>query len=333
MTAFVPGKIGPYIIRKQIGMGAFSHVYLVNNHEGMNFSCKVISKKLLEQNHKILNFEREVMILFKLKHDNIARLIDILQDSLNYYIFSELCEIDLEIYIQKFGKFDEEYAKKLFFQIVEGINYMHELNIAHRDLKPSNILLFNQYNSIKITDFGFSREIIYNSLSETMCGTLSFASPEIIKCENYDPIKSDIWSLGIILYVMVFGRLPWIFKNISSLIEQINNCLLFFPPNSSPILSNLILSMMKIDPNERFSCKDILNHEWLKGFQLSNISQIYQSKINLERIQTLLSFDNNISLNILPKISKKNSKKIINYSPKNNKIGFYNLSRMLFTNK
>ncbi|KAI5529944.1 serine/threonine kinase family [Trichomonas vaginalis G3] len=136
-------------------------------------------------------------------------------------------------YIIENKKLGEENAKIIFKEIVAGLAYVHSLNIAHRDLKPENILL-SETNHIKITDFGFSRYVGENGWVKTSCGSPCYASPECISGEQYDGIKSDMWSIGVILFAMVTGMLPWTKRNKNALFKQIQQAKYRMPQNISP---------------------------------------------------------------------------------------------------
>ena len=265
-----PNKIGPYQMHDIIGEGAFSVVKLVS-HEitGEEFACKIVSKKRLISKGMDGRFENEVRTLQLLRHPNIVQIFDIFKDSINYYIILEYCPYQqLYHYISDKGRFSEEESKFIFKQLVHAINYIHSKGIAHRDIKPENILLSTDLK-VKIVDFGFSTIISTDQLLKTPCGSPSYASPEIILGKPYNGFKTDIWSLGIVLYTMCFGVLPWTKKNHSQHLTQIVSGDFFIPASVSEECRELIFKMMIADPDERISIIEICKNEWIKDININ----------------------------------------------------------------
>ncbi|KAL1452729.1 hypothetical protein WDU94_006933 [Cyamophila willieti] len=166
--------------------------------------------------------------------------------------------------IRKEGYIDETRARKWFGQLVDAINYCHERGVVHRDIKCENLLINTDYN-IKLSDFGFARNHGYDvSLSETFCGSYAYASPEILKGIPYCPLLSDVWSMGVVLFAMVFGRLPFDDTKYSQLLKQVQNKVEF---PKEPIVSaecKALISKILAPVKTRIRIKAIKEDPWFK---------------------------------------------------------------------
>ena len=202
-----PKKKGPYILGQTLGEGAFAKVKVATQiHTHEKTAIKILDKsRLLEDERDVQRLKKEINILKKLHHKNIIQLYEIMESKTSLYIVMEYCEKgELFDYIVNNGKLNEKEACRLFQQIINGVEYLHEQNIIHRDLKPENILL--DYNTnIKISDFGLSTFYNKNIYLQTPCGTPSYAPPEMLNGNEYNGTSSDIWSCCIICNVI------WIF--------------------------------------------------------------------------------------------------------------------------
>lgn len=254
------GRLKDYfIIKNKIGTGTFSKVY-------KGFYCKtkktVAIKKIKNKSSIDKIIEKEIEIISGLEHENIIKLYEVVSNEKYHFLILEYCELgDLSEYLKK-NELDERMTQEIFSQIISGIKYLYEKKIMHRDLKPQNILLTNDLK-IKISDFGFAK--FYNNLDETMCGSPYYMSPEMITNNGYN-CKSDLWSLGIILYQMIVGKIPYKANNIQSLIREINSKRIMLPDHII-VTSNckkLIYSLLEIDLNKRIQWEDLFNHPWLE---------------------------------------------------------------------
>jgi serine/threonine protein kinase len=260
-------KIGKYIVTKQqIGRGAFSTIFKgYDSNNGNVFAVKEISiagKKKVEENVK-----KELNILKRLNHNNIVQIHDYFFDNTNkviYIIMDYFKNGDLSKFIK--GKVLKEiYAKKYMSQLKAGLEYLYNNNIMHRDLKPHNILI-DDNNDIKITDFGFARYVKDDMLINTLCGTPIYMAPEIMKYKKYNN-KSDLWSLGIIMYEMIFGKLPFKANNFIQLLKSINKnniCYKYPDIEISGDCENLLKSLLQIEPENRISWNEFFDHSWFK---------------------------------------------------------------------
>ena len=252
-----------YISLKNIGEGTFGKVKLVmDKTTKKNYALKIINKQKLQ---KVLKHHQyyEIEVLSKFSHPNIIYINQILQNEKNHYIIMEYCENgELFDYITKKGKLNEKTSSKFFYQLINGISYIHSQNFSHRDLKPENLLL-TKNNTLKIIDFGLSHPFsLQTDLLKSKCGSPSYTAPEILRGELYDGFKSDIWSCGVILYAMLCGYLPFIGENKKSLFKNIINCKFDIPIYISKDARKLIKGILVSDPDKRFTIDDIKNNEF-----------------------------------------------------------------------
>lgn len=302
----IGNKIGNYLIKKLIGQGAYSSVFLceekiisTNDKEDDKkadkkryVACKVISKAKVEEKNATDRLEREINIHQIMHHPYVVQLIDVQRDPTNYYIFLEYCS-NGELYniIKKNRKIRESEAAIIFKQILLGLQYIHSKNVCHRDLKPENILV-DSFGRIKISDFGLSKlfDSDKNSFTSTPCGSPCYASPECISGNPYDGKKSDIWSCGVILYTLTTGLLPWTKRTQSQLFQQIKNADFKIPSNISDLCSNMISRLMTVDCNKRITIKAALIHPFLKR-ALVPCPKIDRKFVSLRKIDRFLGKD------------------------------------------
>lgn len=228
-------------------------------------------------------FEQEIRIQQQMRNENIVQLIDLYQDTLNYYIIIEFCpngELFGRIVSNK--KLSEDEARIFFSQILNGLVYIHSVNVAHRDLKPENILI-DENGRAKISDFGLSKFIGQDGVVKTSCGSPVYVSPEVISGKPYDPKKSDMWSAGVILYAMVTGQLPWTKRNKIQLYEQIKKAQFPIPKELSEDCVDLIKSLMNLDINNRLTAKQALQHKFMTKKAVSALPKLVPEGTKLVR--------------------------------------------------
>ena len=261
-----------YELKGDIGEGNFGKVKLgIFKKTGEEFAIKIINKEKMKKKmkNKIFN-ENEIITRFN--HINIIYVFQIIDEENDIYIVMEYCNKgELFDYIVSHKKLDENEASIFFYQLINGVDYIHKKGVAHRDLKPENLLLTSD-KTLKIIDFGLSHEYKENSLLKTKCGSPSYASPEIVMGQLYDGFKVDIWCCGIILYAMLCGYLPFEGDNNKELFSDILKCNPEYPSFLSEKSKNLIQSLLKIHPEERLTIEQIKNTEfYLNGKKLCKI--------------------------------------------------------------
>ena len=318
--ARIPPQIGPYLLDKCIGEGAFSVVYLaVHSKTKQKFACKVLTADSLADENLFVHFESEIRVLHQMRNPNIVQFVDILRDSQFYYVFLEYCPNGdvLNFIIQK--KFLTEIEAKIMMkQLLNALEYMHSVRVIHRDLKPENLLL-DETDMVKVSDFGFARYIPQNCLVSTSCGSTAYASPECLRGGDYNGIKSDMWSVGVILYAMVTGRLPWSEKNEIKMMDQIKGAQYQIPKYLSEDVKRLIRSLINTDPKARPTCSELLQDPWFVGADTVAFDQ-ERPGISLKYLDKFFGKDDN-------SVILRNKKKIGTISMK--QIPFSRTARML----
>ena len=278
--------INNYIMKKEIGEGNFGKVKLAEfKPTGEEFAIKILNKKKIKKQMKNVML-RENEIITKLNHINVVFVYKIIDTPEDYYIVMEYCKLgELFDYIVEKKKLEEEEASVFFYQLINGVEYIHSKGIAHRDLKPENLLL-TEDKVLKIIDFGLSHEFNEEELLKTKCGSPSYAAPEILAKPKYDGFKIDIWCCGIILYAMLCGYLPFEGddaneNNNDKLFKSILECEPEIPDFLSKSSSNLIKKILRPEPESRLTIKQIKKHPfYLKGQKLCKIDySSYENKI------------------------------------------------------
>jgi len=226
-------QIGGYLIKNNLGEGTFGKVKLgIYLQTGEKFAVKIIDKKKLIEKNDQIHLKRELDLLQKLNHINIISVYEIFENIDNYFIVMEYCSKgELFNYIVNKQRLNENEASFFFYQLINGLEYIHSIGISHRDIKPENLLL--TYNHIlKIIDFGLSnyyKENISKYL-QTPCGSPCYSSPEMVSGKAYDGFKVDIWSCGIVLFAMLCGYLPFDDKSDDKIIfKKIVECEVKYP--------------------------------------------------------------------------------------------------------
>lgn len=263
-----------YSLGRKIGKGTYATVtlaqYIDNKGQHIKLACKIIDKTKTAKDFLQKFFPRELDIITKLDHPNIIHIHSILQRGPKVFIFMKYAENgDLLDYIKLHGPIGELKCKEFFLQILSGISYLHSMNITHRDLKCENILLSKKMH-VKLADFGFAK-FCSNSeiLSETYCGSAAYAAPEVVSGTPYDPKIADIWSLGVILFIMLNSSMPFDDGNLFKLLVDQKNRNFNFRTRIANTISddckNLIHHLLDPDTSKRYTIDQIENCSWLKN--------------------------------------------------------------------
>uniref|UniRef100_H3CLW0 SNF-related serine/threonine-protein kinase n=1 Tax=Tetraodon nigroviridis TaxID=99883 RepID=H3CLW0_TETNG len=262
------GKIaGLYDLDKTLGRGHFAVVKLARHvFTGEKVAVKVIDKTKLDTVATGHLFQ-EVRCMKLVQHPNIVRLYEVIDTQTKLYLILELGDGgDMFDYIMKHEEgLNEDLAKKYFAQIVHAISYCHRLHVVHRDLKPENVVFFEKQGLVKLTDFGFSNKFQPGKKLTTSCGSLAYSAPEILLGDEYDAPAVDIWSLGVILFMLVCGQPPFQEANDSETLTMIMDCKYTVPARVSGSCKDLIDRMLQRDPKQRASLEQIESHAWLQG--------------------------------------------------------------------
>ena len=308
LSSTVPKSIGHYKLTNEIGSGATSIVFLAQDiHTNEILCAKVVCKETLSTEEEEKLFKKEIKIISSLNHPNIVKYYDFLENSTHYYLILEYCPGDnLQNIILKTNNLTDSYILNIFSQLLLALDYIHSIGVSHRDLKPENIIVgFN--NKLKLIDFGFSTDN-NNNLSSTFCGSLAFAAPECLVRYPYLPQFSDIWSSGLILYLMSSRKIPWKGENTYQIMKEIVNCSYSIPPFVSQNISNLIKDILKLNPRDRPTASQLLLNPIFK-FKNNNSSLpiIHIKKVQSPRVQLKSSRPKNL----ISKSPKPNNQNIL----------------------
>ncbi|XP_054168071.1 testis-specific serine/threonine-protein kinase 3-like [Oppia nitens] len=258
-----------YTIGKQLNSGTFSKVCKANKDK-KPMAVKIIDLTNTSTDYKNKFLPRELYVTKKLSHPFIIQVYDIYYIAKRVYVFMELAEGGDILDLVKKGGIIETKAKSLYKGLAEAMKYIHTLGIAHRDIKTENCLLIDKMKSVaKICDFGFSRACFDHNtgerqLSETYCGSVAYAAPEILKVRPYNPMISDVWSMGVVLFVMTNRRMPFNDENPKLMLSSQLEKKYLLSDSLSDDCKELI--RRHLDPNTatRITMKDVVNHNWFK---------------------------------------------------------------------
>mmetsp|Transcript_28643 Transcript_28643/g.92219 ORF Transcript_28643/g.92219 Transcript_28643/m.92219 type:complete len:436 (-) Transcript_28643:226-1533(-) len=261
--------VGKYDIGRTLGEGTFGKVkFAVNTETGEEVAIKVLDKERIQKQSMGSQIKKEISIMKQLEHPNVVRLNEVLASRTKIFIVLELVTGgELFDLIVKSGRLSELEAWLYFRQLVNGVSYCHSAGVAHRDLKPENLLL-DQHMTLKISDFGLSALYDGNDgssrseLLHTTCGTPNYVAPEVLQNQGYDGRMADCWSIGVILYVLLAGFLPFDENTMSALFTKIKDADYAYPEWFSKLVVNLIDGILVADPRQRVSLADVKQHGW-----------------------------------------------------------------------
>ncbi|XP_074603308.1 MAP/microtubule affinity-regulating kinase 3-like isoform X1 [Brevipalpus obovatus] len=284
--------IGRYRLSKTIGKGNFAKVKLGKHMPtGIEVAIKIIDKSVLNQS-SLQKLFREVRIMKMLDHPNIVKLYQVIETEKTLYLVMEYASGgEVFDYLVAHGRMKEKEARAKFRQIVSAVQYCHSKRIIHRDLKAENLLLDSEMN-IKIADFGFSNEFNPGQKLDTFCGSPPYAAPELFQGKKYDGPEVDVWSLGVILYTLVSGSLPFDGQNLKELRERVLRGKYRIPFYMSTDCENLLKKFLVLNPTKRASLETIMKDKWMNiGYDdddLKPYSEPEQDFIDPKRVDTLI---------------------------------------------
>jgi serine/threonine protein kinase len=262
----IPRSIGSYQIGETIGEGSFSVVKWARDQcTNRPFACKIIAREVMDEPDIQTRFESEIRVQQRLQHPGIVCLCDLHRDDHYIYIVMELCSSGplFQLIVQN-GETPELFAKDIIRRVLQAVGFLHSQGIAHRDLSPENVLV-DEFGASKLSDFGFACILAPNPLVSTPCGSPCYASPECLSGALYDPVKSDVWSLGVMVFVMMTGSFPWTTTNKPHLYDQIRRGDYSVPAGVSRKCADFIRKLMTVDPAARLTAEQALAHPWLAG--------------------------------------------------------------------
>ena len=234
-----------------------------NNNQ--NYALKVVSRNKLTQARITKRLNNEIALQSQLSHENIVNLILSFEDEENIYLLLELCPGgELFSYLKSEGKLSESETKRICYQIVEGICYLHNKNIIHRDLKLGNILLSENKSKVKIGDFGLAVQLKdFEEERITLCGTPNYISPEIVSRKPYG-LSSDLWSLGCIIFACLTGNPPFESASIQNTLLKLKDMKYSLPNDLSNNAVDLITSLLSWDPKMRINIFQVREHKFFR---------------------------------------------------------------------
>ncbi|XP_032570580.1 MAP/microtubule affinity-regulating kinase 3 isoform X19 [Drosophila sechellia] len=291
--------IGKYKLIKTIGKGNFAKVKLAKHlPTGKEVAIKIIDKTQLNPG-SLQKLFREVRIMKMLDHPNIVKLFQVIETEKTLYLIMEYASGgEVFDYLVLHGRMKEKEARVKFRQIVSAVQYCHQKRIIHRDLKAENLLLDSELN-IKIADFGFSNEFTPGSKLDTFCGSPPYAAPELFQGKKYDGPEVDVWSLGVILYTLVSGSLPFDGSTLRELRERVLRGKYRIPFYMSTDCENLLRKFLVLNPAKRASLETIMGDKWMNmGFEEDELKPYIEPKADLadpKRIEALVAMGYNRS--------------------------------------
>ncbi|KAG6543106.1 hypothetical protein Mapa_015355 [Marchantia paleacea] len=271
-------KVGKYELGRTLGEGTFAKVKFAKNTEtGESVAIKVLDKEKILKHKMVEQIKREISTMKLVKHPNIVQLLEVLASKTKIYIVLEFVtggELFDKIVHQ--GRLKEDEARKYFQQLINAVDYCHSRGVYHRDLKPENLLL-DAHGNLKISDFGLSalpQQYREDGLLHTTCGTPNYVAPEVINDKGYKGATADLWSCGVILYVLMAGYLPFDESNLMTLYKKIYRADFTCPSWFSSGARKLILRILEPNPRTRITVPQILENDWFKkGYQRAKFKE------------------------------------------------------------
>ncbi|KAH7650937.1 Non-specific serine/threonine protein kinase protein [Dioscorea alata] len=281
-------KVGKYEVGRTIGEGTFAKVKFAQNTEtGESVAMKVLDRATIIKHKMVDQIKREISIMKLVRHPHVVRLHEVLASRTKIYIILEfITGGELFDKIVHHGKLSEADSRKYFQQLIDGVDYCHSKRVYHRDLKPENLLL-DSLGNLKISDFGLSALPAQGvGLLRTTCGTPNYVAPEVLGHKGYDGAIADVWSCGVILYVLMAGYLPFDEVDLTTLYCKIEKAE-FSCPSWFPIgAKSLIHRILDPNPASRIRIEDIRNDEWFKKNYVP-VKPIENEVVNLDDINAV----------------------------------------------
>lgn len=275
-------RVGKYELGRTLGEGTFAKVKFARNIEtGENVAIKILDKEKVLKHKMIGQIKREISTMKLIRHPNVIRMFEVMASKTKIYIVLELVTGgELFDKIASKGRLKEDEARKYFQQLINAVDYCHSRGVFHRDLKPENLLL-DANGSLKVSDFGLSalpQQVRDDGLLHTTCGTPNYVAPEVIDNKGYDGAKADLWSCGVILFVLMAGFLPFEESNLVALYKKIFKADFTCPSWFSSSAKKLIKRILDPNPSTRITIAEVIENDWFKKgykppvFEQANVS-------------------------------------------------------------
>ncbi|KAF7825441.1 CBL-interacting protein kinase 2-like [Senna tora] len=272
-----------YELGRLLGQGTFAKVYYARNLvTGMSVAIKVIDKEKILKVGMIDQIKREISVMRLVRHPNVIELYEVMASKTKIYFVMEYAKGgELFNKVAK-GKLKEDVARRYFQQLISAVDYCHSRGVCHRDLKPENLLL-DENGNLKVSDFGLSalaESKHQDGLLHTTCGTPAYVAPEVINRKGYDGSKADIWSCGVILYVLLAGFLPFNNSNLMEMYRKIGRGEFKFPNWFASDVRRLLSRILDPNPNTRISMTRIMESSWFKkGFEKNVVTETEEREL------------------------------------------------------
>lgn len=285
-------RVGKYELGRVLGEGNFAKVkHAKDMHSGRHVAIKILDKDKIFKDKMVEQIKREISTMKLVKHPNVVQLFEVMASKTKiYFVMEYVTGGELFNKINRQGKLKEDDARKYFQQLINAVDYCHSRGVYHRDLKPENLLLDSSGN-LKISDFGLSalpQQCREDGLLHTTCGTPNYVAPEVIVDRGYDGAKADLWSCGVILFVLMAGYLPFDDKNLINLYKKIYKGEFSCPSWFSPGAKRLILRILTPNPKHRITIPQILQDPWFKKGYKPEKQAVFQN-VNLDDVDAVFS--------------------------------------------
>ena len=281
-------KITDFEKEREIGKGGFGLVWKVMHKKTQKVYCiKVIQKQGIIEQKLVPQMNREIEIMYILNNPHCLRLKNHFEDDNNFYLVMPLASKgQLYRVLKKFRKFDERTAAQILRETISALQYLHSFKppIIHRDIKPENLLL-NEGGRVLLADYGWSNFNMEGDVRKTFCGTPEYIAPEMLMKKGHDT-RVDIWSIGILMFELLSGYSPFVAKTNQELYQNIRRLKIQWPKDIPPLAKNLISKILRLNPIDRPSFDEILNHQWFK--QTKMIKPLLENK--MKTTKDLLAF-------------------------------------------
>ncbi|KAJ4883259.1 CBL-interacting serine/threonine-protein kinase 10 [Raphanus sativus] len=256
-----------YDVGRLLGQGNFAKVFYGRSvHTNESVAIKMIDKEKLKKVGHSEQIKREISVMSLAKHPNIVNLHEVMATKSKIYLVLEYCKGGELFKKMLKGKLDEDVAWKYFHQLIDAVDFCHSRGVYHRDIKPENLLL-DEHDNLKVSDFGLSalaESRRTDGLLHTACGSHAYACPEIVNRKGYDGTKADVWSCGVVLFVLLTGYLPFYASNLMEMYRKIGKAQFKCPREFPPEAKRLLTKMLDPNPESRITISRIKESSWFK---------------------------------------------------------------------